>query len=102
MNPPDIPRPLPASQIRAAASVVWRRVEGSIILVDLTTNKTYELNATGGRLWELLDGGATYGDALATLSSEYDVSEEQLRGEAGNLVARLLAEKLAEEMPPAG
>jgi hypothetical protein len=85
------------SQIKPSTSVVWRRVEESIVLVHLGTNKTYELNLTAGRLWELLDDGSTYGDALAALRSEFDVSEEQLQLEAQQLVALLLDERLAEE-----
>jgi hypothetical protein len=88
------------SQIQPTRSVVWRRVEDSIIVVHLGTNKTYELNRTGGRLWELLEGGATYGDALAKLRAEFEVGDEELRSEASALVALLLEEQLAEETPP--
>ena len=100
-SPSDNERLRPESQIQPTASVVWRRVEHSIILVDLATNKTYELNRTGGRLWELLDGGSTYGDALTTLGSEFEVGTEELRAEAAKLVARLLDEQLAVETRPA-
>lgn len=84
------------TKIQHATSVVWRRVDDSIILVHLGTNKSYELNRTGGRLWELLDEGFTYGDALAALRSEFEVGEEQLRSEARKLVALLFDEQLAE------
>jgi hypothetical protein len=98
-SPPENERLRAESRIKPISSVVWRRVEDSIVLVHLDTNKTYELNLTGGRLWELLDGGSTYGEALATLQSEFDVSEEQLRLEAEELVTLLLDERLAEETP---
>jgi hypothetical protein len=75
-------------------------VEDSIIVVHLDTNKTYELNRTGGRLWELLNGGSSYGDALATLSAEFEVSDDELRSEAGELIALLLDERLAEKAHP--
>lgn len=97
---PETDRPRANSRFKPTVDVVWRRVEDSIILVHLRTNKTYELNRTGGRLWELLEGGSTYGDALVTLSTEFDVNDEQLRSEASELIALLLGERLAEEANP--
>jgi Coenzyme PQQ synthesis protein D (PqqD) len=97
---PENTRLTAESRIQPSTSVVWRRVEGSIILVDLGTNKTYELNRTGGRLWELLDGGSSYGDALATLGAEFEVGHEELRAEASKLISLLLQERLAEEAQP--
>lgn len=97
---PENDRPSAESRFQAAADVVWRRVEDSIIVVHLRTNKTYELNRTGGRLWELLEGGSNYGDALVTLRAEFDVSDEELRSEASELIALLLDERLAEEAHP--
>ena len=90
----------PESKIQGTASVVWRRVEDSIVLVHLGTNRTYELNRTGGRLWELLEGGSTYGAALATLRSEFDVGDGQLQSEARELITLLFDEQLAEESHP--
>jgi hypothetical protein len=97
---PENERLTAESRIQPTASVVWRRVEDSIIVVHLGTNKTYELNRTGGRLWELLDGGSTYGDALDTLDAEFEVGEEELRSEASKLVSLLFEERLAEEAHP--
>jgi hypothetical protein len=96
-SPPGNERLRAESRIKPTASVVWRRVENSIVLVHLGTNKTYELNRTGGRLWELLDGGSTYGDALATIRGEFDVDHQQLHSEASELIALLFDEQLAEE-----
>ena len=101
MSTPTGNEPIGAeSQIRPAPDVIWRRVDDSVILVHLGTNKTYELNRTGGRLWELLEQGSTYSDALAAVGSEFEIGTEQLRAEAARLVARLLDEHLAEEPQP--
>ncbi len=94
---PENDRLTAESLIQPTANVVWRRVEDSIIVVHLDTNKTYELNRTAGRLWELLDGGSSYGDALATLGAEFEVGDEELRSEASKLISLLLEERLAEK-----
>ena len=97
---PDKPPFDEESRIEPVESVVWRRVENSIVLVHLETNKTYELNRTAGRLWELLHEGATYGQAVDALASEFDTTDEQVRAEAGELMARLLAERLVKQSRP--
>ena len=85
------------SRIQPVDAVVWRRVESSIVLVHLETNKTYELNRTAGRLWELLHEGSTYGEAIDALASEFDAKDEQVRAEARELIDRLLAERLVKQ-----
>jgi hypothetical protein len=82
----DTPRPNP--------DVVSRRVGDDFVLVHMRTNRIYALNQTGGRLWELLSDGRDLQGALSVLLEEFDISEEQLRQEAGSLVAQLEDEQL--------
>jgi Coenzyme PQQ synthesis protein D (PqqD) len=100
-DPTDTPPLDDESRLEPVDAVVWRRVENAVVLVHLDTNKTYELNRTGGRLWELLQGGATYGEAVERLASEFDVTHEQVRAEGRDLVAQLLAEELVSPPRPA-
>ena len=76
------------------ANVVSRRVEDTVVLVHLGTDRIYELNRTGGRFWELLENGSTLGEALVTLQDEFDVDREELEREAENLVAMLVSEEV--------
>jgi hypothetical protein len=85
--------------LRPAAAVVARRVDDQLVLVHLTTHQMYSLNRTGARLWELAERGQSREEALASLASEYAVSEAQVAAEADALVSALIDAKLIE---PAG
>src|SRR5689334_8572974 len=58
--------------LRPAADVVARRLGDSAVLIRLNTNRIYELNATGARVWELLSEGATRERVVDTLNQEFD------------------------------
>jgi hypothetical protein len=61
--------------------VVWRRVGDETVVVNLKTNRIYSLNRTGARLWELISAGHDAEAAAATLLTEFDVDEGELRKE---------------------
>jgi hypothetical protein len=81
--------------------IVSRRVEDAVVLVHLGTDRIYELNRTGGRLWELLEQGLTYGEALFALQNEFDVGREELEREAEAFVDTLVSEDVVEKPAPA-
>lgn len=64
------------------------------VLVNLTSNRIYELNATGARVWELLDTGTTVERVVETLILEF---EAPVADEVSHIVADLLREGLVED-----
>lgn len=83
-----MPRP------RLNPDVVSRRLGDEIVLVHLGTNQIYRLNATGARFWELAAEGLDEQAIAARLRAEFDVGDEQVRGEIAAMVERLAAEGL--------
>jgi len=82
--------------------VVGRRVEGEIVLVHLITNQIYNLNASGSRLWELLESTMSLSDCVRALLLEYEVAPEVLERDVADLVAELARlELLIVEAAPA-
>ena len=80
---------------RPNPEVVFKRLEDRMVLVHLTTNRIFELNSTGARVWELLQDGIT-GDALIDrLNAEFEVDSETLRREVETLLSDLIAAGLA-------
>jgi hypothetical protein len=77
--------------------VAWKDIGGEIVLVHLETNKIYELNRTGARLWKLLEEGSSRSDAEAILVREYGIDEETVHAETAALIDELLRQKLVEE-----
>jgi hypothetical protein len=79
-----------ATRFTPNPDVVWRQVEGEIVLVHLKTNQMYALNPTGARLWELLSEGLDTSDIEATLLAEFDVDAGDVRSEIDRLLRELV------------
>ena len=75
--------------------MVARRVGDSVVLVRLTTNKIYELNATGARIWELLTQQKSRTEIIDVLEREFAADRPELESAFDDLIASLRAEGLA-------
>jgi len=80
--------------LRPASDVVARQLGESAVLIRLTTNRIYELNPTGARIWELVGTGTTVDAVLDALSKEFDAPAETVKSEVDDLVRSLMAEGL--------
>lgn len=76
------------------SDVVARKVGETTVLVRLSTNRIYELNASGARIWELVGQQMTRDRILSTLIEEFDVEPDVLAREFDALIASLRAEGL--------
>jgi hypothetical protein len=74
--------------------VVSRRVGQGAVLVHLATNRIFELNATGARIWELMEAQADRDAILQSLAAEFDVAPEQASEELNHLIGELQREGL--------
>jgi hypothetical protein len=61
--------------------VVGRRLEDRFVVVNLQTNRIYELNATASVLWERLESGADPADIEGEMRERFDVEPAELRNE---------------------
>jgi hypothetical protein len=77
--------------IRPNPDVVYQELEDEIVLVHLHTNRIFSLNATGARLWKLLDAGHDRDEIHAQMTREYTVDADVLAGEIDRLLAGLKA-----------
>ena len=74
---------------RPNPDVVAQRVGTDVVLVNLRTNRIYELNRTGARLWELIQEGHDRDQIQQHLLREFDVEEAQLALEIDAFLTRL-------------
>jgi hypothetical protein len=86
----------PVVSVRRRPDVVARRVGETAVLVHLGSNRIYELNDTGARIWELTADGATVGGLVDRLEREFDVDRGQLASEVALIVDDLVREGLFE------
>lgn len=71
-------------------------MDDQYVLVQLQTNRIYQLNRTGARLWELLEAGHDLQQAQEQILLEFDVDEERVRSEINTLMGELVAKGLLE------
>ena len=84
-------------RIRQSAQVVSSRLGDVGVLVHLQTNRIFEVNATGLRIWELAGQGRTLGQISDALQREFTVEPERLRTDLLALVAELAREGMVDD-----
>jgi hypothetical protein len=80
--------------------VVLEKMEGSSVVINLSTNRMFELNETATRFWELLMEGDDIATIKERLVREYDVDRSTVDREVEDLMFRLAAERLIHQERP--
>jgi len=83
-----------ASNLRPNPGVVARDMGGSAVLVHLESNRIFELNVTGARVWSLLEQGLQRDEICARLQQEFQVSAPEVAATVDALLASLEREHL--------
>lgn len=78
--------------------VIHRKLGEETVVINLSTDKIYNLNLTGSRFWELFVSGITIKEVEATLLDEFNISEIDLEKEISELLNSLLQEGLIREL----
>lgn len=76
--------------------VMFNRVGDEVVLLDLDSGTYFGLDAVGGRLWDLISGTATIGEAIDAMLDEYEVERDVLERDVMKLVEELAEKKLIE------
>ena len=78
------------STLSVPPHVLSRMAADEAVVLNLESEEYYGLDGVGGRLWELVEEGITFGQAVSTLQGEYAVDRdrltEDLRSVLGDLV----------------
>jgi hypothetical protein len=91
-----------APTLRPSPDVIARRMGQAAVLVHLGTNRIYEVNETGARIWELLQEGCDRRQLQARIVAEFDVDEATASQAIDALVEMLSAEGLIGGDEPGG
>ena len=62
--------------IRIRKDVVFRDLEGELVLLNLATGVYFGLDPLGTRIWALIDDGCTTDEIVSAITAEYDVDVE--------------------------
>ena len=74
--------------------VMFNRVGDEVVILDLDSGTYFGLDAVGSRLWELIAGHHTVGEALETMLEEYDVTADVLDRDVFRLLGELEEKKI--------
>lgn len=75
--------------VAVSPDVLWQEVQGEVILLDLGQGQYFSLDPVGCRMWKLLLGGITVGEAVEQLREVFEVDADRLRADLLELVATL-------------
>jgi hypothetical protein len=71
------------------ADIVWRELEGEVVILNLATGFYYGLEGAGNDMWRLLVEHGSTEKVLEVMASDYDVDTDQLACDLHALVADL-------------
>lgn len=75
--------------MQVRSDVIFRVLGDSAVIVDLSSNRVFELNPTGVAIWEALVRGDSP-DAIARgLVAAFDIDEPTALSDTADLIARL-------------
>jgi len=86
--------------VRRQDDVVSRKIGDRLVVVNLQTNRIYELNPTASRLWELLETGRDRAELEQAILEEFDVREPDLSVNLDETLTLLSSEGLIAEYEP--
>ena len=86
--------PDPDIALRPSPEVISKRLDEATVLVHIPTNRIFELNETGTRVWELLGQGLDTNTIVGFLVEEFDVDKARASNEVNDLLIQLRTKDL--------
>jgi hypothetical protein len=75
--------------MRPNSDVIAKRLDQTSVLVHIPTNRIFELNETGSRVWEMIGESLGTDQIVQRLADEFNVEEAQAANEVNELLTRL-------------
>jgi predicted DNA-binding transcriptional regulator YafY len=88
-----------SSLVQRTSNTDFSQLDGAYLAIDTQRGYCYSLNATGGRIWEMLVKPIRLSEICATLQTQYAVEEKTCRQEILALVATLKEAGLLQVLP---
>ncbi|OFV95355.1 MAG: hypothetical protein A3F68_12365 [Acidobacteria bacterium RIFCSPLOWO2_12_FULL_54_10] len=82
--------------VRTCQDVVFREIDGEGVLLNLKTGIYFGLNATGTRIWNLIEQHGSLLNVAEAMKSEYDVNPTILEQNLIELMGQLLERGLVQ------
>jgi hypothetical protein len=82
--------------IKISDNVVWRDLDGEIVILNLTSGVYFSVDGVGTRIWILMSEQVAPEEIVRQLIAEFEVEEAQLRSDMESLVKDLAGQGLIE------
>jgi hypothetical protein len=81
--------------IETTIAVSSLSLDDDLIVIDMLSDRSFRLNATGRRIWMLLQGRPTLGDLSTALADEFGLERQVAEEAAQEFVGELIDLRLA-------
>jgi coenzyme PQQ synthesis protein D (PqqD) len=85
-----------------APRVMHERIEGEVIVIDLTTGSYFSLRDVGSEIWAEIERGATEQEIVAVLEERYEASQNEIDNAVRRVVGELADEGLIRSVGASG
>lgn len=85
----ELPALESGARFRVRERVLSRRLEGETVLLDLDTGHYFDLDETGGRVWDALLAERPAAALVRELAAEFDAPVERIADDVAGLLGEL-------------
>ena len=94
----DQPAPAADAPIARAEGLVASDVNGEVVILSIEVGHFFHLNATGSRIWNLLDAPMTVAALSAAMRERFAVGADECRRDVTEFVQGMLDKGLLERV----
>lgn len=88
------------TQLRIPDHVVYREMDGALVLTSLKAGGFLRLDEVGQRIWRAIEHGREHDALVAELTAAYDVSPDDCRRDVAAFVDDLVARQFLSVQAP--
>lgn len=77
-------------KLKRKPDIMAADMDGSTVMLDITTGKYYNLGEVGGDIWTLLENALSMDELIDALTAQYDVDPEQCEKDIVPFIDKLL------------
>lgn len=83
-------------KVKSRDEVVWRIIDGEVIVLSAEDVSLHCLTGCGSRIWELIQQEATISEIIQNICDEYEVEPQRADEEITGFIQKLVDLKLVE------
>ena len=74
--------------------IVWRLIDGEVVILTADGHEIHTLNKVGSAIWELTDGTRNLKEIITQICERFDVSIEEAQADVLDFAKQLMDKKI--------